>query len=86
MAAAGKGRLDEAAALLSAGADAMLTSKDGSTARDWAVKFGHPEVADFLEGHMQVLIPAGHPSVSSLQSVGGPLLLSHNHPCRGICQ
>lgn len=55
MAAAGKGRLEEASLMVSAGADPMMRSRDGSTARDWAVKFGHSEVADFLESHMQVI-------------------------------
>jgi ankyrin repeat protein len=54
MAAAGKGRLDEASFLMSAGADPLLKARDGSTARDWAAKFGHAEVADFLDAHMQV--------------------------------
>lgn len=40
--------------MVSAGADPMLRSRDGSTARDWAAKFGHTEVADFLDSHMQV--------------------------------
>jgi ankyrin repeat protein len=54
MAAAGKGRLDDVAALLTAGADPLLRSRDGSSAHDWAAKFGHSEVADFLAGHMEV--------------------------------
>lgn len=54
MAAAGKGRLEDAAALLTAGADPLLKSNDGSTARDWAARFGHDDLADFLGTHMQV--------------------------------
>lgn len=54
MAAAGKGRLEDAAALLTAGADALLKSKDGSTAQDWAARFGHEDLAEFLGTHMQV--------------------------------
>lgn len=55
MAAAGKGRLEDVAALLTAGADPLARSRDGSSARDWAAKFGHSDVADFLGSHMQVL-------------------------------
>ena len=54
MAAAGKGRLEDVAALLTAGADPLLRSRDGSSAQDWATKFGHSEVADFLAAHMEV--------------------------------
>ncbi len=54
MAAAGKGRLEDVAALLTAGADPLLRSRDGSSAQDWATKFGHSEVADFLSSHMEV--------------------------------
>ena len=54
MAAAGKGRLEDAAALLTAGADAALKSSDGSTAQDWAARFGHDDLAEFLGTHMQV--------------------------------
>ncbi|CAL5229490.1 g12825 [Coccomyxa viridis] len=53
MAAAGKGRLEDAAALLTAGADPVLKSNDGSTAQDWADRFGHEELAEFLGSHMQ---------------------------------
>ena len=54
MAAAGKGRLEDAAAFLTAGADPLLKSNDGSTAQDWAARFGQEDVADFLATHMQV--------------------------------
>ncbi len=54
MAAAGKGRLEDAAALLTAGADPLLKSNDGSTAQDWADRFGHEDLAEFLGSHMQV--------------------------------
>ena len=54
MAAAGKGRLEDAAALLTAGADPLLKSNDGSTAQDWAARFGHNDLAEFLGTHMQV--------------------------------
>ena len=60
MAAAGKGRLEDAAALLTAGADPLLKSKDGSTARDWAARFGHDDLADFLGTHMQVQMLQWH--------------------------
>ena len=49
MAAAGKGRLDDVAALLCNGADPRLTSRDGSTAAGWALRFGHSDVAEYLE-------------------------------------
>ena len=49
MAAAGKGRLDDVAALLCNGADPRLTSRDGSTAAAWALRFGHVDVAEYLE-------------------------------------
>ena len=54
MAAAGKGRMEEAAALLAAGADAAARATDGSTARDWAAKFGHEDVAAYLDSLTQV--------------------------------
>ena len=54
MVAAGKGRLEEAAALLAAGADAGLKAANGMAARDWAAKFGHEEVATYLDSHAQV--------------------------------
>ena len=54
MAAAGKGRLEDVAVLLSNGADPLLRSRDGSTARDWAAKFGHIDVAEYLDASMQV--------------------------------
>ncbi len=54
MAAAGKGRLADVAALLTAGADPLLRSRDGSSARDWATKFGHAQIANFLGSHMEV--------------------------------
>ena len=57
MAAAGKGRLEDAAALLTAGADPLLKSNDGSTAQDWADRFGHEDLAEFLGSHMQVWAP-----------------------------
>ena len=56
MAAAGKGRLEDAAALLTAGADPSLKSSDGSTAQDWAARFGHDDLAEFLGTHMQVTL------------------------------
>ena len=49
MAAAGKGRLDDVAALLCNGADPRLRSRDGSTAAGWAARFGHLDVAEYLE-------------------------------------
>jgi ankyrin repeat protein len=60
MAAAGKGHLEDAAALLTAGADPLLKSSDGSTARDWATRFGHDDLADFLATHMQVQMRCWH--------------------------
>ena len=54
MAAAGKGRLADVAALLTAGADPLLRSRDGSSAQDWATKFGHAETAEFLGSQMEV--------------------------------
>lgn len=60
MAAAGKGRLEDAAALLTAGADPLLKSNDGSTSRDWAARFGHDDLADFLGTHMQVQMLQWH--------------------------
>ncbi len=54
MAAAGKGRMEEAAALLAAGADPAARARDGSTARDWAAKFGHEEAAALMDSHTQV--------------------------------
>jgi hypothetical protein len=54
MVAAGKGRLEEARMLLDAGADPALSAKNGFTARDWAAKFGHGELAAFLDGRAQV--------------------------------
>lgn len=54
MAAAGKGRLADVAALLTAGADPLLRSRDGSSAQDWATKFGHTQIAEFLGSHMEV--------------------------------
>jgi len=49
MAAAGKGRLDDVAALLCNGADPRLASRDGSTAAGWARRFGHSDVAEYLD-------------------------------------
>ncbi|KAK3253212.1 hypothetical protein CYMTET_37524, partial [Cymbomonas tetramitiformis] len=49
MAAAGKGRADEVRQLIGYGADLHLRSKDGSTARDWAMRFKHPDIAQLLE-------------------------------------
>ena len=54
MVAAGKGRLEEARMLLDAGAEPALRAKNGFTARDWAAKFGHEEVAAFLDSRAQV--------------------------------
>ena len=50
MAAAGKGRLQEVTLLLAAGAKTKVLSK-GGTARDWALRFGHTEVAEMLQQH-----------------------------------
>ena len=55
MAAAGKGRLADAHALLASGADPLARAHDGSTAADWAASFGHADVADALREHAQVL-------------------------------
>lgn len=49
MAAAGKGRLDLVTALISSGADVNIKSSDGSTAKDWAVRFGFQETASLLQ-------------------------------------
>lgn len=46
--------MEEAAALLAAGADAAARATDGSTARDWAAKFGHEDVAAYLDSLTQV--------------------------------
>lgn len=49
MAAAGKGRLDLVTALINCGADIHLRSSDGSTAKDWALRFGFQETASVLQ-------------------------------------
>uniref|UniRef100_A0A7S3XH27 RNA helicase n=1 Tax=Picocystis salinarum TaxID=88271 RepID=A0A7S3XH27_9CHLO len=49
MAAAGKGRLDLVTALMNCGADIHLRSSDGSTAKDWALRFGFQETASVLQ-------------------------------------
>lgn len=54
MAAAGKGRLADAQALLASGADPLARARDGSTAADWAARFGHADVAAALQEHAQV--------------------------------
>ncbi|BDA50474.1 3'-5' RNA helicase YTHDC2 [Coccomyxa sp. Obi] len=66
MAAAGKGRLADVAALLTAGADPLLRSRDGSSAQDWATKFGHADIAEFLGSHMEAAQASGHVEVSAL--------------------
>ena len=48
MVAAGKGRIDVVNALLMNSADPGLSSADGSKAKDWAVKFGHQDIAETL--------------------------------------
>ena len=49
MAAAGKGRHVEIGQLLGCGADPTQKSKDGSTAADWARRFGHEDIAATLD-------------------------------------
>ena len=51
-AAAGKGRLDDVATLLVNGAAAGAGARDGSTPADWARRFGHAAVAEFLDTHV----------------------------------
>ena len=41
MVAAGKGRMADVMTRLSHGADGQLKARDGSTAADWAQRFGH---------------------------------------------
>ncbi|KAK9814740.1 hypothetical protein WJX72_010718 [[Myrmecia] bisecta] len=53
MAAAGKGRIEDVGVLMANGADLQQTSMDGSTAYDWAVRFGHTEIAELLQAHME---------------------------------
>lgn len=57
MVAAGKGRMQTVMTLLSHGADVQQKSRDGSTASDWAKKFGHTEVFQFLQEHAEVITP-----------------------------
>ncbi len=54
MAAAGKGRLADAQALLASGADPLARARDGSTAADWAARFGHANTAAALREHAKV--------------------------------
>lgn len=54
MVAAGKGNTQAVTALLSSGADPRRQAKDGSTAGDWARKFGRQEVAALLDEHKEV--------------------------------
>ena len=54
MVAAGKGRMEDVMALLSSGADPQQTASDGSSPIDWARRFGHEELATFLEEHSAV--------------------------------
>lgn len=54
MVAAGKGRLSEVLTLLANGADAMLASRDGSTAAQWAHKMGFPAVGQAITTHLEV--------------------------------
>ncbi|GAB4819950.1 hypothetical protein N2152v2_006996 [Parachlorella kessleri] len=49
MVAAGKGRADVVSVLLANGADPALTSRDGSTARQWAARFDRREVLELLD-------------------------------------
>ena len=74
MAAAGKGRLHEAIVLLANGAEPTLTSRDGSTAQDWAQRFGHQDVADLLAAHTSASAGAGGVADSALA-------LSHYQVC-----
>lgn len=53
MVAAGKGRADVVSVLLANGADPSLTSRDGSSARDWAARFGKEEVVEILDEYQQ---------------------------------
>ena len=54
MVAAGKGRMEDAMTLLSNGANTQQTCSDGSSPIDWARRFGHDEMATFLEEHSAV--------------------------------
>ena len=74
MATAGKGRLHEAIVLLANGAEPSLTSRDGSTAQDWAQRFGHQDVADLLAAHTSAT--AGAEDVAD-----SALALSHYQVC-----
>eukprot|EP00250_Pteridium_aquilinum_P000849 c11023_g1_i1 orf=66-3809(+) len=51
MVAAGKGRLTEVLLLLSRGANMDLTSQDGTTALDWAERYGREEIKEILVKH-----------------------------------
>ncbi|KAK9835371.1 hypothetical protein WJX81_005267 [Elliptochloris bilobata] len=66
MAAAGKGRLADAQALLASGADPLARARDGSTAADWAASFGHADVAEALREHAQAAQHAQSVAASAL--------------------
>lgn len=70
MAAAGKGRLDDVITLLANGAEASAISHDGSSAVEWARRFGHDDIAEYLSQHAQV---CGH------------LLPVHAHASAPVC-
>ena len=56
MIAASKGKLDVVVSLLGHGSDPLQKANDGSTAIEWALKFRHSEIADFLREHLSVSI------------------------------
>ena len=57
MVAAAKGNLQVATQLVSHGADPAIRAADGSDAIAWALKFGHQEIAEFLQEHVAVRFP-----------------------------
>lgn len=54
MVAASKGNMEVLTLLLSHGANPEQEAVDGSTAIDWANRFGHGQIADYLQDHLSV--------------------------------
>ena len=54
MVAAAKGNIEIVSLLVSHGADPQIKAADDSSAVEWASRFGHTDIADFLTDHAAV--------------------------------
>lgn len=83
MVAAAKGNLEVASLLISHGADPQTKAADNSTAADWATRFGHTEIADFLNDHSAVSLLnfIVIPRVYQLTIISGQLILDLSTSC-----